>query len=98
MIIPKTIKVGSTQYKVLFPKEIHKPEPCRGFVSYLTNVIALAKGNGIFNYTKKQKEETFWHEVTHAILYDMDNDLYKNEKFVTEFSTRLNNAIRSAKF
>ena len=98
MIIPKTIKVGKTQYKIAHPQEIHKPSPCRGFVSYVTGVIALAKGNGFFKYTKQQKQETFWHEVTHAILYDMNHSLYNNEKFVTEFSTRLNNAIRSAKF
>ena len=97
MIIPKELKIGKTQYKIAHPQEIHKRSPCRGFVSYLTGVIALAKGNGIFKYTKKEKEETFWHEVTHAILHDMEHPLYTNEKFVTEFSTRLNNAIRSAK-
>ena len=42
--------------------------------------------------------ETFWHEVTHAILHDMDHHLYTNERFVTDFSSRLSKAISSAKF
>jgi len=42
--------------------------------------------------------DTFWHEVTHAILHDMGSKLYNNEKFVNGFSDRLNKVVLTAKF
>ena len=98
MIIPKEIKVGKTKYTIEWFESICKGRLiCRGFVSYITKVIGLSRGYSKRRYSSKQISETFWHEVTHAILYDMKNDLYKDEKFVTEFSKSLNNAILSAK-
>ena len=51
-----------------------------------------------FNQTPKTISETFWHEVTHAILYDMGDPRWKDEKFVEGFSKRLNEVVHSAKF
>jgi predicted SprT family Zn-dependent metalloprotease len=42
--------------------------------------------------------ETFWHELTHAVLFEMGSPLYTNERFVNDFSSRLSKAINSAKF
>jgi len=42
--------------------------------------------------------DTFWHELTHAILYEMGHPLRKDEDFVTKFSGLLNTAILSAEF
>lgn len=98
MIIPKKIKVGKTLYDVRWFKEICKSEQVvRGVVEYDLNKITMAKTDGKHRYSKKEKEETFWHELTHAILKDMKHELYDNEKFVIQFSQRLNDAIRSAK-
>jgi len=47
--------------------------------------------------SSSKMQETFWHELTHAILYEMDHPLYRNEQFVTKFSTLLNRAINTAK-
>jgi hypothetical protein len=41
-------------------------------------------------------QETFWHELTHAVLYEMDHPLYRSEVFVTRFAQLLNKAINSA--
>ena len=49
-------------------------------------------------FTKHEVGDTFWHELTHAILYDMGCKLTHNEKFVTEFADRLDQAIKTAKF
>jgi len=35
------------------------------------------------------QKHTFYHELTHAILYVMENDLAENEEFVTKFSDLL---------
>jgi hypothetical protein len=44
-------------------------------------------------------EETFWHELTHAILHSMgEHELNNRERFVEEFSLRLARAIRTARF
>jgi hypothetical protein len=43
-------------------------------------------------------QQTFWHESTHAILYSMGHPLWKDEKFVTEFSKRLVQLINTAEF
>lgn len=42
--------------------------------------------------------ETFWHEVTHAILRDMDHPQWDDETFVTAFSKRLTQVIYTARF
>jgi predicted heme/steroid binding protein len=42
-------------------------------------------------------DDTFWHELTHAILYDMGHDLSSNERFVSAFANRLCDAVNSAK-
>jgi len=97
VIIPKTIKVGKTQYKIEKQKQ---SSWLRGLIKYKQGIIKIVNKSTHRNkpFSAKEQEETFWHEVTHAVLYDMNHSLYNNEKFVTEFSTRLNNAIRSAKF
>ena len=45
---------------------------------------------------KKQVAVTFWHETTHAILYDMNHPLWNDEKFVTAFSKRLAQVVDTA--
>ena len=42
--------------------------------------------------------DTFWHEITHAILKDMNSKLHANESFVTKFANRLTTVISTAKF
>ena len=41
--------------------------------------------------------DTFWHELTHAILHDMDHPLRKSERFMSGFAERLNRAVNSAR-
>jgi hypothetical protein len=44
-------------------------------------------------------EDTFWHELTHAILADMGmHALNNDETFVTGFANRLTKAIQTARF
>lgn len=50
-------------------------------------------------FAPKQVQETFWHEVTHAILHDMGRDtLNRDEKFFTEFAHRVTKGINTASF
>lgn len=42
--------------------------------------------------------QTFWHEVTHAILHQMKHPLWNDEAFVEGFSQLLSQAIDTSEF
>ena len=49
--------------------------------------------------SRYEKEQAFWHEVTHAILNEMPEWKHVNcEAFVEPFSRRLHTAITSVEF
>jgi len=76
-------------------------------------VDALPKANGKVvaghtDYEKKtiqyvdegpeETRNTFWHELTHAILYEMGKPELNHEGFVSKFADFWSTAIDSAKF
>jgi hypothetical protein len=71
-----------------------------GLVNYEDRTIKLADASNTTGRPFKQREveDTFWHEVVHAILHDMKHTLRDNERFVIEFTKRLTSAINSARF
>ena len=99
MKIPKKIKVGKKWYAVNQVKHMHH-KGALGGVWYKDAVIEVATHSNTRNVRFKREEmyDTFWHELTHAILKDMGSKLEADEKFVTAFSERLTNAIISARF
>jgi hypothetical protein len=50
------------------------------------------------DYGVEGQHETFWHETTHAILYDMKHALWDDEVFVTQFARRLAQVIETSEF
>ena len=101
MKIPKEVVIGNTPHLVCTKNSVvYKNAVCRGFFNEDEYTITIAKGNPLRGYTydTEERANTFWHELTHAILYDMGNKLTHDEKFVTEFSDRLDQAIKTAKF
>ena len=99
MKLPKTIKVGRKKYCVQRVKYMDK-KGIMGSTNYDAGAIFVATHSNVRNVRFKKEEisDTFWHELTHAILKDMGSKLEANEKFVTNFAHRLNNAILSARF
>jgi hypothetical protein len=72
-----------------------------GTINYDKQTIQVGRKSNVTGraYTDAMMSETFWHELTHAILNDMgEHALNKNEKFVSNFAKRLTTAIRSARF
>lgn len=96
MQLPKTIKVGRTTYSVQQPKSL--PRTALGHIDYGAKTISVAYYFDKIKLSKDERSDTFWHELTHAILHDMNSRLVNDESFVTRFAYRLNNAINSAKF
>lgn len=98
MKIPKQLRVGSKLYKVLRVRNIPR-RFLRGLAEFQEKRIQIAKRSSSGRqFTQAEQEETFWHELTHAILEDMNHKLYSNEPFVERFSKRLTRAIRTARF
>jgi hypothetical protein len=101
MQIPEKIKVGKKWYTVgLFTDVTVRGKPVLGGVNYGAARIHVATHSPSTKRVLPEREvdNTFWHELTHAILEDMGSKLEADEKFVDAFSTRLSNAVRSAKF
>ena len=98
--IPRKMRVGNKQYSVEIV-EAMLAKSVKGRISYTAQTIKLGLRSNVDNkkYSENDLHETFWHEITHAILHDMGRDtLNRDEKFVTEFAHRLAKAIRTARF
>jgi hypothetical protein len=93
--IPICVQVGEEWYRVDRAEVI---PGCRGTCEYKTKTISIAARSAGYAYTNVEQFNTFWHELTHAILNDMGHELESNEKFVSAFSDRLTKAITTAKF
>ena len=101
MKIPKQVTIGNTPHLVCTKKQLMVGKTlCRGTFNEETHTITIAQGNTErgYIYNADERANTFWHELTHAILYDMNNKLTHDERFVTEFSNRLDQAIKTARF
>lgn len=100
MKIPKEVTIGKTKIKINQPVSLMVGnKPCRGCFDRSDNEIDVAKKDVRgYKFDKDERSETLWHELTHAILHDMKNKLSYDEKFVTAFSQRLDQAIKTAKF
>lgn len=99
MQLPRKIKVGDRWYSVEIVETMQRRAQM-GCVYYGPGIVEIATKSNTTNkpYSKNEVSDTFWHELTHAILYDMGSTLYKNEKFVTRFASRLAKAINTARF
>ena len=96
--IPSKIKVGGQEITV---RQIHHCEDNKlGNCIVASGEINIAE---IFNNDKYQsqgsKENTFYHELIHAILDTMgESELSNNEKFVCSFAGFLTEAMTNAYF
>jgi len=96
MMIPYSFKLGRKEFTVHHSMDL--PKGVLGQVYYAPATIKIASFNRSGKErTQMQRSETFWHETTHAILHDMNHVLRSNEKFVTEFSKRLNQVVHTAR-
>ena len=98
--IPRKVRVGARQYSIEIVEAMLEKKRM-GAINYPQQTIRLGLRSNTTNkkYPVSDVHETFWHELTHAILHDMGRDtLNKDERFVTEFSHRLHKAIKSARF
>ena len=97
--IPVRIRVGTKLYSIDVVESMRRKREM-GEIHYAQQKINIAQRSNVTGraYTVDEMDDTFWHELTHAILHEMQHNLYDDEKFVTEFAGRLAKAIKSAQF
>jgi len=100
MQIPKKVKVGDKWYSVeVVEAMVEKNLMGKVYYPEQKIKIGLASTQTGKKFAPTDVNDTFWHELVHAILDDMGYDtLNRNERFVTGFAKRLNKAIETARF
>lgn len=97
MKIPNKLKIGGQDLNVVFTNTINgdKMGECCLWSGRI-QISEIYKGE---QQTDSSKFNTFYHELTHAILDTMgEYELSTNERFVCSFSGFLSEAIRSFQF
>lgn len=100
--IPLAFKLGGKRYKVV-EVEALKSAGGRSMMGRLDvdkKLVSVATHNARTHrkYDKGEIGNTFLHELTHAILFDMDHKLATDECFVTNFADRLQEALETFKY
>ncbi len=97
MQTPKKFKLSNKTFTVRMVDKMPYPGHM-GEVDHTKRVVTIATQSNLTGRSFKTEEvsDTFWHEVTHAILHDMNHTLWNNEKFVTRFANRLNEIVNTA--
>jgi len=98
--IPRSIRVGKKRYSIdVVETMLNKGEMARVYPAERRMQIAQRSNISGKKFKPEQIMDSFWHEVVHAILVDMEEyELNRNERFVTAFANRLTKAIKSARF
>lgn len=96
--LPKTIKIGESNYKIKIVKIIDLSNNVVGQINHFTKTIKIKLGKD-----ERLNEETFFHELTHGMLKELEfnypkvSNLRCNEKFVQEMGLTLRTMFLSLK-
>lgn len=100
-MIPNSFNVGGVRMNVNIVDKL--PGGILGNCCLAKSTVNIARNfmdsDEISEQSKESMTNTFYHELTHCILDTMGEfDLSKNEKFVSTFSSFLNEALGSTRF
>ena len=93
--IPKAFHVmGHTITVKRIPKTRWKAgKNCVGYFDPAAMTIAVCS-----SMATSAQEQTFWHEVTHCILFALNSPKYEDEEFVDQIGGLLHQIITSMEF
>lgn len=92
MLIPKKFKLFGLTFKVTQPYKITSKDEHWGECSIAKKSIKVKR-----SLNREQKEITYLHEITHAILDTLEyTDLSHDEQFVERFSKALHQVLTSS--
>ena len=98
MKFPKTIKIGGTKYKVIFPKKKMRSKDENYYSDGKVDIekqwvkFSFDRGTG-----KEYREMTFFHELTHLLFYYTGTGEWDNEKEVHSFASVLYQTLKDSK-
>ena len=97
MIIPKKVKVAGLEYKVLTNYKFHQAHDLLGQCDHETQEIRIS-GKTTANNSRKidSIEETFIHEMLHAVDRNYNNNALSEEQ-VTRLSTGIYQTLKDSK-
>lgn len=80
------VNIGSVQYDLKMKDKIFEDgQRFRGTLEECKWLIEISK-----EFPKQAREQTFWHEVVHGILYEIgEQELNADEGFVDAFAKQL---------
>ena len=94
--IPNTFTLGGQDFTVIHGNVTS--EGNLGLTDFLHNKIIVKSHYNGKPYNKQQQEQCFYHELTHAILFIMnENELNSNEQFVDIFGQFLYQYMRTVR-
>lgn len=97
-LIPKSFKLGGKEYTVKEDNTIDYDHGWSGLHDANTLEIKLASKLGAAKMHIDSIEQTFYHELVHAILSSLHKyDLNKDEEFVDTFGTMLHQFMKTKK-
>jgi len=95
--IPQFFSVGGLDYKILHEESMRYGEEY-GHWNGTTCTIHIAETAGGEKLTEERKQQTFFHELIHAVLDAIgEDDLNDNERFVDALSSALYQTIKTMK-
>jgi hypothetical protein len=95
--IPSSFRLRRRKWKVV-TKERGDRANHAGLCAPASKQIVLYDKTHNRERTQQERQRTFWHEVTHAVLLTMHHKLGQDEVFVTHFGLLLEELIRTARF
>jgi hypothetical protein len=98
LLLPASLHIGPHCYTVEVVRHLRRWR--MGSIDYRQKLITVGTISALTArpYQPGEVRDTFWHEVTHGILYEMGHVLAHNEGFVSEFASMLTRAIETARF
>lgn len=95
MKIPKELQIGGLKYTVVFNDKLADDKGVLGEINHHTHEILITHKSKHGKLTDEFVEQTYLHEVIHAILEIMqETELNDNEKFVNTFSAFIHQVIK----
>lgn len=98
MKIPKKITLLNSTYTVEIKPDLLDDQGAIGQFDSLKGKIFIQPNSNISPIIQNEIEQTFLHELVHAILYKMEKqELFKDEAFVNQFASLLHQAYLTKK-
>lgn len=97
--LPKSFQLFAHTFKVKESNDLVQREGAVGIYRHAKQEITIQRNIDGTNLTETRIEQTYFHELTHAILGEIgEEELCQNEKFVDLFSQGLHQALSTAKY